>query len=90
MGGAGESFNIASRKERNVAMEVEQYTQIGHTALRDPVTGDYLPSIPLYVRIADLTGAGSSTAMEGALYDIGAIFAGKMKQYAETLRQKQL
>ena len=29
------------------------YIQIGVTALRDPVTGEYLPAVPLYIREED-------------------------------------
>lgn len=29
------------------------YIQVGVTALRDPVTGEYLPAVPLYIREED-------------------------------------
>jgi hypothetical protein len=64
----------------------EQYAQIGLTALRDPVTGDYLPAIPMYARVSDLGGAGPSglpSAEEAALRDVGKIFASKMKKYID-------
>jgi hypothetical protein len=67
-------------------MAGEQYTQIGQTALRDPVTGEYLPAVPFYVRMEDLGGAGASglpSAEEKALREVGAIFAQKMKRYIE-------
>jgi hypothetical protein len=67
-------------------MGVEKFTQIGQTALRDPVTGDYLPSIPLFVRVEDIGGAGASglpSAEENALRDVGKLFAKKMKRYIE-------
>ena len=34
-------------------MENERYIQIGFTALRDPITGDYLPSVPMYIKAED-------------------------------------
>lgn len=30
-----------------------KYIQIGQTALRDPVTGEFLPAVPLYIREKD-------------------------------------
>ena len=30
-----------------------EFIQIGMTALRDPATGDFLPSVPLYIRAED-------------------------------------
>ena len=32
---------------------MSEYIQIGSTALRDPVTGDFLPAVPLYIRAED-------------------------------------
>lgn len=32
---------------------MDGYIQIGSTALRDPATGDFLPSVPLYIRAED-------------------------------------
>ena len=29
------------------------FIQIGTTALRDPGTGEFLPSVPLYVKVSD-------------------------------------
>jgi hypothetical protein len=64
----------------------EQYAQIGVTALRDPVTGEYLPAIPLYARVEDLGNTGASgmpSAEETALRDVGKIFAQNMKRYID-------
>ena len=33
--------------------EQRVYQQIGVTALRDPVTREYLPAVPLYVEVTD-------------------------------------
>lgn len=30
-----------------------EYIQVGVTAMRDPVTGGFLPSVPLYIRAED-------------------------------------
>lgn len=32
---------------------MSEYIQIGVTALRDPATGGFLPSVPLYIRAED-------------------------------------
>jgi hypothetical protein len=64
----------------------EIYAQIGVTALRDPVTGGFLPAIPLYVKVSpdEVNGkTGFTHAEEAALRDVGNIFADKMKQYIE-------
>ena len=31
-----------------------KYIQVGVTAMRDPKTGDFLPAIPLYVKVEDV------------------------------------
>lgn len=32
---------------------MSEFIQIGSTALRDPVTGEFLPAVPLYIRTED-------------------------------------
>ncbi len=32
---------------------MNEYIQVGTTALRDPVTGGFLPAVPLYIRAED-------------------------------------
>lgn len=59
----------------------ERFIQIGVTALRDPVTGDFLPAVPLYIREEDqgkTTAAfpQDETALAKALGD-------KMKEYLD-------
>lgn len=38
-------------------MSESKYVQIGVTALRDPKTGDFMPSVPIYVKKKDLRHA---------------------------------
>lgn len=52
------------------------YIQIGQTALRDPITGDFLPAVPIYVRAED-----QGQVAEVLNGDLKALFAGKMAQY---------
>ncbi len=60
-------------------MSEETYIQIGETALRDPVTGAFLPSVPLYIKADDSAIAGE----EQLIQDIGRVLAGKFKQYMD-------
>ena len=53
-----------------------EYIQIGVTALRDPITGDFMPAVPIYVRAED-----QASVAETMNEDLKALFAGKMKQY---------
>ena len=53
--------------------------QIGSYAPRDPATGDFLPSVPLYIEATE-----RAQQSEAVLHrEIAHIFAGKMRQYTE-------
>lgn len=68
------------------AKTAEHFTQIGITALRDPKTGDFLPAVPLYIKVTSdeiNPKTGMTQAEEYALADVGKIFADKMKQYLD-------
>ena len=54
------------------------YIQVGETALRSP-TGEYLPSVPLYVKADDV----GEEAEERLISDIGRLFAAKMEKYVD-------
>jgi hypothetical protein len=53
------------------------YIQIGETAQRDPITGDYLPSVPLYIKADSMTRAQE----ESLISDIGKLLADRMRRY---------
>lgn len=55
---------------------MNEFIQVGQTALRDPVTGDFLPAVPLYVRAEDREKVAET--FDG---DLKALLAGKMEQY---------
>ena len=57
----------------------EKYIQVGVTALRDPATGNFLPSVPLYVK-ADEAAVEAEKKM---INDIAKVFAGMMKSYID-------
>lgn len=56
-----------------------RYVEIGTTALRDPVTGGFLPAVPLYARVDE----GTDPASLGAIENLGAMFLRQMKAYME-------
>lgn len=60
---------------------MSDYIQIGVTALRDPVTGDMLPAVPLYIRAGDADRAPA--APPGLLEDVAGTLADKMRQYID-------
>lgn len=62
-------------------MPNQSYIQVGVTALRDPITGDFLPSVPLYVKAED--GREVEVAEKAFIGDIAGVFAKKMKEYVE-------
>lgn len=52
---------------------------VGSFALRDPATGDFLPSVPLYIEATERAQQSEAVLHQ----EIAHIFAGKMRQYAE-------
>lgn len=61
----------------------ERFIQVGVTALRDPGTGDFLPSVPLYIREDDCTEG----AQEQFIQNIGKLFALRFKDYVDKCRE---
>lgn len=60
-------------------MQAQRFIQIGQTAARDPLTGEFLPAVPIYAEATpELEQAQAATVSE-----IGKLFAGKMKQYID-------
>lgn len=53
--------------------------QIGVTAARDPLTGDYLPAVPLYIEQTD----AAKRSAEGLVEDIQSLFAARFAAYLE-------
>ena len=60
---------------------MSDYIQIGVTALRDPVTGELLPAVPLYIRAGDAIHAPAPPP--GLLEDITQELADQMRQYID-------
>ena len=63
----------------------EKYIQVGVTALRDPATGDFLPSVPLYVKADEAT----EEAEKQMINDLGKALAGMMKKYIDGCRNNR-
>lgn len=63
-------------------MTQEVYIQVGVTALRSP-TGDFLPSVPLFVRADKLKQSGLAQSEEKLLRDVSGVFVDKYRQQKE-------
>lgn len=57
----------------------EKYIQVGVTALRDPATGGFLPSVPLYIKADE----AAEEAEKKMINDLGKALAGMMKSYID-------
>ena len=62
---------------------MSEFIQVGVTAMRDPVTGEFLPSVPLYVQAED------APRIETPVFDDAALrsLRDKYKQYMESCRR---
>lgn len=60
-------------------MAKEVFIQVGVTALRSP-TGEFLPSVPLYIKADNLKQSGLTQAEENLLRDVSGLFAEKHDQ----------
>ena len=64
----------------------EVYVEIGVTAMRDPMTGDFLPARPLYIKATEEEmheETGMTYGEEHLLGEVARVFAGKMKKYVD-------
>lgn len=57
----------------------EEFVQVGVTAMIDPVSGEFLPAVPLYIRKDE----GAEAAEEGLIKDLGLLFAMRMEAYMD-------
>lgn len=62
----------------------ENFVQIGFGAFRNPKTGEFMPSVPLYVRREDATVGTSKTLLD----NFGALMAKKMKDYVDACEEQ--
>lgn len=54
-----------------------RFIQVGVTAMRDPMTGDFLPAVPLYIEATQET----EEEVEKLTEDIGTLLAHRMRKY---------
>ena len=57
----------------------EGFIEVGFTALREPVTGAFLPAVPMYIKAED----GAKEAEQKVIDGIGNLLALKMKAYMD-------
>ncbi len=69
-------------------MSNEIYIQVGVTALRSP-KGDFLPSVPIYIKADQLKNSGLTQAEENVLHDISGFFAEKHQEIKAQKKDKQ-
>lgn len=63
---------------------MSEYIQIGITAARDPITGDFLPAVPLYIRAEDAAAAPPLDDIP-----VAEVFAAKFRQYVKESRKAE-
>ena len=63
-----------------------EYIQVGVTALRNPLTGEMLPAVPLYVRKEDARKGGLKETEEQAADGWARDLARMMKEYVDGCR----
>ena len=66
---------------------MSQFVQVGVTACRDPKTGGFLHSVPLYIERSDLEQHPTEVP---DLSDIGRLLAGKMRDYIDACKKEGL
>lgn len=59
-----------------------EYIQVGVTAARDPMTGGFLPAVPLYIEATDAAKASAESLIEDIQSLLAARFAAYMEQTA--------
>lgn len=55
------------------------FIQVGVTAARDPVTGDFLHAVPLYIEATD----AAQKSADGLIEDIQSLFAARFAAYMD-------
>ena len=54
-----------------------KFIQVGTTSVRDPITGNFIQSTPLYIKAVK----GAEEAEQDLIDDLGSIFAFQMRDY---------
>ncbi len=69
----------SSKRKENKEVQEPRFIQIGTTAARDPVTGEFLPSEPIYAEVMPEIEEAAATTFR----NVGKLFAEKMRQYVD-------
>ena len=59
------------------------YIRVGQAAARDPITGEFLPAVPLYIREEDRKAAPPLDDIP-----VAEVFAEKFRQYVKGVRKE--
>ena len=59
------------------------YVQIGQTALRDPLTGEFLPAVPLFIRESDAAAAAPLEEI-----NVAQVFTETFRQYRDGCKKE--
>ena len=65
-----------------MAEQNDKYIQVGFTAMRDPVTHEFLPAVPLYIKAE----CGAEESQQKLIDDIGSLLALRMKAYIDACK----
>lgn len=63
---------------------MERFVEVGVTAMRDPKTNEFLPAVPLFVKVED----DAQEPEEDLVADLGKMFALRMKKYMDGIREE--
>ena len=58
---------------------MDGFIQVGVTAARDPLTGGFLPAVPLYIEATD----AAQKSADGLIEDIQSLFAARFAAYMD-------
>lgn len=77
-------FVCSSRKDGVTMSETNklEYIQVGVTAARDPLTGGFLPAVPLYIAATDAAQASADKLIE----DIQGLLAARYAAYVDSVK----
>lgn len=73
---------VAPADEPEKGEPKEEYIQVGYTALRNPISGAYMPAVPLYIK----AGSGELAEEQRLIDDLCGLFAAKMKAYEDACK----
>ena len=67
---------------------MSHYVQVGVTAMRDPLTGDFMQSVPLYAKRTDMQKARMPDTLD--LHGIMKTLGKQFKEYEDECKKRGL